>query len=549
MSESTRKDNISFFIPAWNCENMIGEALNSIIKTNFQEGDEIVITDDCSTDNTVSVIQKFQEKYDFIKLLHHKENKGCASSRNTAIKVCKNEILFCLDADNILTPNSIQKLKKFMLKNKADAACFGRLDYFKDFNPKKVTHKWLFRSGIHNLSDALSGPITPIASGNYMLKKTSWEKAGGYMELTRLLDTWTFGIRQLATGTKMVIMPNSSYLHRCGYESNYVHYSKKGIDASALRYNALQPFFNLIEEKDVEYIKDNKDTWHSILDAHPIKIINRPYGKSGKILRKTNLYKTIKKNLREIPLLRIIYQKTKKSLKKIKTKFQVKKEFLEFKRISNKKRFEVNWNKKNLWLEDKIIQTNFDAHYIYHPAWAARILAKTRPEKHIDISSTLNFCTMLSAFIPTEFYDFRPAQLNLNNLISKKADLTSLEFNDSSINSLSCMHTVEHIGLGRYGDKIDPDGDLKAIEELKRVLAKDGNLLFVVPIGQPKIMFNAHRIYSFDQVMEYFNDLQLKDFSLVTDTGKFIQNSNRETANEQKYSCGCFWFKKTIKNI
>lgn len=122
-----------------------------------------------------------------------------------------------------------------------------------------------------------------------------------------------------------------------------------------------------------------------------------------------------------------------------------------------------------------------------------------------------------------------------------------MEFNDSSINSLSCMHTVEHIGLGRYGDKIDPDGDLKAIEELKRVLAKDGNLLFVVPIGQPKIMFNAHRIYSFDQVMEYFNDLQLKDFSLVTDTGKFIQNSNRETANEQKYSCGCFWFKKQLK--
>jgi hypothetical protein len=106
------------------------------------------------------------------------------------------------------------------------------------------------------------------------------------------------------------------------------------------------------------------------------------------------------------------------------------------------------------------------------------------------------------------------------------------------------MHTVEHIGLGRYGDEMDPDGDLKAIKEIKRVLAIDGNLLFVVPIGKPKIMFNAHRIYSYDQIMQYFSDFELKKFSLITDDGDFIQNSTKDTADEQKYGCGCFWFKK-----
>ena len=106
------------------------------------------------------------------------------------------------------------------------------------------------------------------------------------------------------------------------------------------------------------------------------------------------------------------------------------------------------------------------------------------------------------------------------------------------------MHTVEHIGLGRYGDKLDPNGDLKAIKELKRVLSVNGNLLFVVPIGKPKIMFNAHRIYSYNQIINYFNELKLKEFSLVTDSGKFIQNSNKQVADNQKYGCGCFWFKK-----
>ena len=65
-------------------------------------------------------------------------------------------------------------------------------------------------------------------------------------------------------------------------------------------------------------------------------------------------------------------------------------------------------------------------------------------------------------------------------------DLISLPFEDGSFHSLTCMHVVEHIGLGRYGDQVDPDGDLMAMKELERVTAKLGNLLFVVPVGIPK---------------------------------------------------------------
>ena len=83
------------------------------------------------------------------------------------------------------------------------------------------------------------------------------------------------------------------------------------------------------------------------------------------------------------------------------------------------------------------------------------------------------------------------------------ADLTQLHFESESIESLSCLHTVEHIGLGRYGDPIDYDGDLKAIRELKRVVVKGGSILFVVPVGKPKIIFNAHRIYSYEQIINY----------------------------------------------
>ncbi|MBA2687956.1 MAG: DUF268 domain-containing protein, partial [Gemmatimonadaceae bacterium] len=134
-------------------------------------------------------------------------------------------------------------------------------------------------------------------------------------------------------------------------------------------------------------------------------------------------------------------------------------------------------------MTDATATTGFDRHYVFHPAWAARILAETNPDQHVDVSSTLYFCSLVSAFIPLKFYDYRPANLNLDNLTSESADLLALPFPSGSVKSLSCMHTIEHVGLGRYGDELDYDGDLKAMAELERVLAPGGNLLFVVPVG------------------------------------------------------------------
>lgn len=227
---------------------------------------------------------------------------------------------------------------------------------------------------------------------------------------------------------------------------------------------------------------------------------------------------------------------------------ELKPAFDEFNNLDKVKRLKNEWENIYPCLNDNTKETDFDAHYVYHPAWAARILKELNPEKHIDISSTLHFCSIVSAFIPVEFYDFRPARLNLKNLYSGKGDLTNLHFDTASIASLSCMHTVEHIGLGRYGDPIDPDGDLKAINELKRVVAPEGSLLFVVPVGKPKIMFNAHRIYSAQMIINYFNGFSLKKFSLITDQNNFLEEVGIEAAEQQTYGCGCFWFVKESGN-
>jgi SAM-dependent methyltransferase len=239
---------------------------------------------------------------------------------------------------------------------------------------------------------------------------------------------------------------------------------------------------------------------------------------------------------------KVIKKIIKKTIRIILSPFIIR-DYLLFARKKNK-RFPIKLRDFYPQIKDKTIATNFDRHYIYHVAWAVRKVLEIKPIFHTDISSSLYFSSTLSASIPVKFYDYRPAQIKLSNLDSYSADLTELPFPDESLASLSCMHTVEHIGLGRYGDPIDPNGDLKAIKELKRVLAKNGSLLFVVPIGKPKIEFNAHRIYSYQMIKDLFSDLELREFYFIPESGSPSLNEKEEAANKSTYACGCFWFIK-----
>ncbi|MCA6436623.1 MAG: DUF268 domain-containing protein [Bacteroidota bacterium] len=234
----------------------------------------------------------------------------------------------------------------------------------------------------------------------------------------------------------------------------------------------------------------------------------------------------------------------------IKRELAIKSEFNELVNKTTDNRFQINWSDRFIYLNDNTKDTFFDAHYIYHPAWAARIVKKLNFEKHIDISSTLHFAAIVSAFKTIEFYDYRPANLNLSNLTTNFADLTKLPFKNNSIQSISCMHVIEHIGLGRYGDPIDPKADLVAMGELKRVTQVGGNLLIVVPVGKPRIQFNAHRIYSYELITNFFlkdGIFKIEDFLLIPDDS--IKNGNKlnasaEEVNSQYYGCGCWHFVK-----
>lgn len=221
----------------------------------------------------------------------------------------------------------------------------------------------------------------------------------------------------------------------------------------------------------------------------------------------------------------------------------------EFFKKNHDGRFDLNESECIPRLNDDTSNHSFCPIYLYHTGWAARCLMNSRPSQHHDFGGLVYFTGIASAICPIKFYDIRVPYIPLPGVATGHADLTKLPFKDGELKSVSCMHVIEHIGLGRYGDTIDIQGDLKAAKELSRVLAPGGQLLFVAPlIGKPKIEFNAHRVYSYDQIIGMFPGLTLKEFTLV-EIPHYIPMADPNRARKLTgEGAGCFWFQKPEKN-
>lgn len=195
-------------------------------------------------------------------------------------------------------------------------------------------------------------------------------------------------------------------------------------------------------------------------------------------------------------------------------------------------------------LDERTSATDFDTHYFYQDIWAFRKILESGTKTHVDVGSKVDYVGFLSTITQVTFIDIRPLVTDLLNLESKSGSILEMPYTDGSVSSLSCLHVAEHIGLGRYGDPLDPLGTVKACRELQRVLAPGGNLYFGLPIGMPRTCFNAHRIHSTNQVLEYFSGLKLVEFSFVNDKGRFLKNIEPDIARDAKYGCGLFQFTK-----
>jgi len=190
--------------------------------------------------------------------------------------------------------------------------------------------------------------------------------------------------------------------------------------------------------------------------------------------------------------------------------------------------------------------TPFDPHYFFQGAWLARRLRQRGPELHVDVASSVLTVGTISAQVDTIFVDYRPIRANLTGMTPVAGSIVALPFAPNSLQSLSCLHVIEHIGLGRYGDPIDPEGSLKGAWELARVLGSGGLLYLSTPVGRERVEFNAHRVFAPQSVVRMFSELELVEFSYVDDAGVYHECRELQEATNSEYACGLFLFRKPV---
>jgi len=190
--------------------------------------------------------------------------------------------------------------------------------------------------------------------------------------------------------------------------------------------------------------------------------------------------------------------------------------------------------------------------YFWQDLHVAQQIHLANPAKHVDIGSRIDgFVAHVASFREIEVFDIRPVTSLIPGVVFRQADLMNqpealVEYCDS----LSCLHALEHFGLGRYGDPIDPHGYAAGLGNMARILRPEGRFYLSVPIGKERVEFNAHRIFDPRSLVQLAaaNGLQLRDFAWIGQDRTLIRSASPERDMDElrrlRYALGLFTFVK-----
>jgi predicted SAM-dependent methyltransferase len=193
-------------------------------------------------------------------------------------------------------------------------------------------------------------------------------------------------------------------------------------------------------------------------------------------------------------------------------------------------------------------------HYFHQDLLVAKFIKINNPLRHIDIGSRIDgFVAHVASFRQVEVIDIRDLKISGHKNISFiKADLMDKSLVKSEItDSISCLHAIEHFGLGRYGDKIDPNGHKTGFNNIFRMLKPNGKLYISFPIAKKnEIHFNAHRVFHPKDIFTWPEDkhcLKLERFDYIDDYGTLHQKINIDKNKlDIVFGCGIYTFRKII---
>ena len=227
-------------------------------------------------------------------------------------------------------------------------------------------------------------------------------------------------------------------------------------------------------------------------------------------------------------------------------------DYVELKRQAKMSQYSFPFGKFYPCLDEKCTPSGTGSgHYFHQDLVVAQRIFVNNPTKHVDVGSRLDgFIAHVASFRQIEVFDIRPQENEIPNILFKQGDIMDSNFDlKEYCDSVSSLHAIEHFGLGRYGDKLDYNGHLKGFDNIQKILKPGGSFYFSVPIGEQRIEFNAHRVFSLKYLLELFKDIyRIESFSYVDDKGALFTSAPLNSqAVENNYSChyGCGIFEMT----
>lgn len=192
--------------------------------------------------------------------------------------------------------------------------------------------------------------------------------------------------------------------------------------------------------------------------------------------------------------------------------------------------------------------------YFVQDLFVARMIYMANPEKHVDIGSRLDgFVAHVASFREVEVFDIRPLTAKISGITFQQSDLMSPDFGYLEYcDSLSCLHAIEHFGLGRYGDPINPLGYERGLTNMALLLKPGGSLYLATPIGVERVEFNANRIFDPLTIKSCAekNGLELSKLFTISQNGVAIEvDDNSDSLSSlslEDYNLGIFVFIKKI---
>jgi hypothetical protein len=187
-------------------------------------------------------------------------------------------------------------------------------------------------------------------------------------------------------------------------------------------------------------------------------------------------------------------------------------------------------------------------HYFHQDLTVAQRIFESKTSNHLDVGSRIDgFVAHVASFMKIDVLDIRPMKTTAKNITFHQWDLMSNELGEiQTYDSVSCLHALEHFGLGRYGDSINPDGWIEGLEALTAITRPGGTLYLSVPIGPERIEFDAHRVFSLSRLRSKLDsDFVFLDFIYVDDFGNHhepeLSAFFEDTTNFGcSYGCGIF---------